>query len=305
MNRVFVDNLRRLRLVKGYTQERVAQELGVSAQSVSRWECGNTLPDVLLLPALARLYGVTVDDLYRQEVNAYANYAQRLLAVYEASRRSEDFLAAEQEYARLLAGEHTADDLRSAGVLYHYMTRYCAARAIAYLDKALDRADRTQWIWSSTAQQKIALLCDLGKGGEEADRYARQVQQHPEDVQLWILCLCAHQYAGRLEKAYALAREAVQRFPEDPAIHVYSGNICGELKQYEEAFVYWQRVLELDDSFCDALYAMAFCHEELGQYDRALEVWQRLLQQLREKGFIQECQLPETHIMLCREKLEK
>ena len=40
MSSVFSANLRRLRQSKGYTQEQVADHLGVSPQSVSRWECG-------------------------------------------------------------------------------------------------------------------------------------------------------------------------------------------------------------------------------------------------------------------------
>ena len=84
-NETFSRNLRQLRIEKNLTQEQLANVLGVSAQSVSRWECGNTLPDVLLLPQIARLYGVTVDDLYKEEARAYPSYAQRLLAVYEAS----------------------------------------------------------------------------------------------------------------------------------------------------------------------------------------------------------------------------
>ena len=46
----------------GLTQEQVAEMLQVSAQTVSRWECGSTLPDAMTLPEIARLYGVTVDD---------------------------------------------------------------------------------------------------------------------------------------------------------------------------------------------------------------------------------------------------
>lgn len=44
---LFSQNLRRLRLEKNLTQEQLANILGVSVQSVSRWECGNTLPDVI------------------------------------------------------------------------------------------------------------------------------------------------------------------------------------------------------------------------------------------------------------------
>lgn len=40
MNKTFSKNLRKLRLDKQMTQEQVAEKLGVSAQSVSRWETG-------------------------------------------------------------------------------------------------------------------------------------------------------------------------------------------------------------------------------------------------------------------------
>ena len=51
--------------------EQVANHLNVNVQTVSRWECGTTLPDVLTLPVLARLYGVTVDDFYKKSAVAY------------------------------------------------------------------------------------------------------------------------------------------------------------------------------------------------------------------------------------------
>ena len=49
------ENLRKLRKEKNLTQEVVAEMLGVSAQSVNKWERGDTLPDITLLPALANL----------------------------------------------------------------------------------------------------------------------------------------------------------------------------------------------------------------------------------------------------------
>lgn len=96
MTDTIAKNLKRLRSGKNFTQEQVAEALGVSAQTVSRWECGTTLPDVILLPEIARLYCVTVDDLYRETSVAYDNYAHRLGSVFEATRQPEDFLRADQ-----------------------------------------------------------------------------------------------------------------------------------------------------------------------------------------------------------------
>ncbi len=56
-------NLRKLRLEKGLTQEQLAEEFGVSAQAVSRWENGGACPDVTLLPALAIFYETSIDAL--------------------------------------------------------------------------------------------------------------------------------------------------------------------------------------------------------------------------------------------------
>lgn len=53
----------RLRLAKTATQERLAKELNVSPQAVSKWENAINYPDISLLPDLARFLGVSVDEL--------------------------------------------------------------------------------------------------------------------------------------------------------------------------------------------------------------------------------------------------
>ena len=102
MSQSFSQNLKRLRTEKNYTQEEAAQLLGVTSQTISRWECGTTLPDVMLLPEIARLYCVTVDDLYRDHIDAYDNYAQRLGDLYSHSGKPEDFIRADEEFRKLV-----------------------------------------------------------------------------------------------------------------------------------------------------------------------------------------------------------
>ncbi len=53
----------RLRREKGVTQEKLAAAIGVSAPAVSKWETGQSYPDITLLPPLARFFSVTVDEL--------------------------------------------------------------------------------------------------------------------------------------------------------------------------------------------------------------------------------------------------
>ena len=56
--------IRRLRNDRGLTQEALAAALNVTAQTVSKWECGNSIPDVQLLPEIAVFFGVTIDQLF-------------------------------------------------------------------------------------------------------------------------------------------------------------------------------------------------------------------------------------------------
>ncbi len=60
-------NLTRLRRMANLTQLELAEKLNYSDKSVSKWEQGNGIPDVRILMQLAQLYGVSLDDLVREQ----------------------------------------------------------------------------------------------------------------------------------------------------------------------------------------------------------------------------------------------
>lgn len=64
------ENIRRLRRERDLTQEEVAAHLGISFQSISKWERGDGYPDITILPSLANYFGITVDELIGMEENA-------------------------------------------------------------------------------------------------------------------------------------------------------------------------------------------------------------------------------------------
>ena len=63
MNLQIGEKIRLLRRERGYTQEEMAAHLGISYQAISKWERGDGYPDITMLPALARYFSVTVDEL--------------------------------------------------------------------------------------------------------------------------------------------------------------------------------------------------------------------------------------------------
>lgn len=61
------DNLVMLRNINGYSQEELAEKIGISRQAYARWENGTTIPDIEKCRLLAELYEVTLDSLVRTE----------------------------------------------------------------------------------------------------------------------------------------------------------------------------------------------------------------------------------------------
>ncbi len=60
-------NIRELRRRNRMTQLQLAEQLGITAQAVSKWETGHSAPDISLLPYIAELFGITIDELLNIE----------------------------------------------------------------------------------------------------------------------------------------------------------------------------------------------------------------------------------------------
>ncbi len=62
------NNLFKARKKKGLSQEEVAEKLGVSRQTVSKWETDETVPDILQSKKLSTLYGLSLDELIEFDI---------------------------------------------------------------------------------------------------------------------------------------------------------------------------------------------------------------------------------------------
>ena len=94
------NKIKQLRYKAGLTQEQLSERLGISAQSVSKWETATTMPDITLLPALATELGVTIDELFDLTANQKLCRIENRLDIEEEF--TNDVFA---EYYRLLKEE--------------------------------------------------------------------------------------------------------------------------------------------------------------------------------------------------------
>lgn len=142
--KIISDNLTYYRKKAGLTQLQLAEHFNYSDKSVSKWERGESVPDTLVLKALADFYGIKVDDFFKEE---------KVTTSYQIRGKKRLFII-----------------LLSVGLAW------LAAALAIIIWSVVDRGFNNSWIcifyalmascillvvWSSIYHQRLALLCSI------------------------------------------------------------------------------------------------------------------------------------------------
>lgn len=92
------ENLKKYRIKKNLTQEDVAEYLGITAQSVSKWERNECYPDIDFLPALANIFETSVDLLIGMDVIRAEETRYNIHKTAVEFQRNGDYVSAEKVY---------------------------------------------------------------------------------------------------------------------------------------------------------------------------------------------------------------
>lgn len=286
---VFSENMKKFRLTKRYTQEDVAEKLCVTAQSVSRWECGTTLPDVLMLPEIAKLYGVMVDDLFNKQSVAYDNYAQRLSAVYEVSGDPEDFLRCRLEYQKLMkSGELSMHDKWEYAWLHKAMMFFCRAEALKWFDEVLsDKTQKNSLPYRRAASMKMEILFSMGEGKKYLEEQQRKMDEANGglDEREWLLLIEAYELDKQYEKALAVSQDAIQKYPDNWELYFLAGIIHMDFEKYDEAIECFEKAEKIGTYFCDGKYEIANCYRKLEKFKEAYQIYLEIAEIHRKNGY--------------------
>lgn len=178
------DNLRNLRKEKNVSQETLAAYLNVSFQAVSKWENGNTCPDISLLPRIARFYGITVDELLQveklDEERLYQEYLGQGSVLFHNGRQQEVLELFRELYDKIPNNIDAKESLMSA----YYDTdkvKYCDE--IIQLGTEIYNSDADMY-YKGQAIRQIANTYAENGNYETAKKWVKKSAQicHSRDV---------------------------------------------------------------------------------------------------------------------------
>lgn len=117
------EKIKSLRKQKNISQEVFANYLGVSFQAVSKWENGNTMPDVTMIPAIASFFGISIDELF--DFNLFETEKQVEAICAESWKYRNSDVAKSEEILRKGLQRYPGNDIILNNLLYtlDYQTR--------------------------------------------------------------------------------------------------------------------------------------------------------------------------------------
>ena len=313
--------IKELRSKAGLTQEQLADKLGISAQSVSKWENSVAMPDITALPLLAEIFGVTIDDLFDLTTEQRLNRIENRLD-------AEDELPADifREFEEFLKGqlgsyEHKKRATSLIAYLYWHRMNAEGKKAARYAKEAIALAPGEkdcQWVLNR-AENHAVWDWNIANHTKAVNFYREIVEANPDtalpymylldnliadrradEAEYWLERYCRLEKAHPVMKTVYRAHIALARFnepeadrimeallaeqPENDAVLFEAAQYYASKCSYDKAIECYERSFEADrrrPRFTDALMGIADICEIKGDYAGAAKAHNRILNLLR------------------------
>ena len=265
--------IRQLRFKAGLTQEQLSEKLGVSPQSVSKWETAAAMPDITALPLLAETFGVSIDELFDLTAEQRLNRIENRMDVEDelppdVFREYEEFLK-----EQLGDREKRARALSLIARLYHHRMEADAKKVSLYARESIwtepGKKD-CQWLLQK-AEGHAAWDWNAANHGRAVEFY-REVIRGDEKTALPYYYLIDNLIADRRAGE---AREYLRRLAQLPdhkpfMIPVYEAAIA--LAEYDErkADSVMEKALSEHGNDTDLLFEAAQYYARKCDYEKAI-----------------------------------
>lgn len=305
--------IKRLRIEHSITQEELAEYLGISFQAVSKWETGNTLPDITLLPKLAAFFGVKIDELFS------INHEDELERIDTMLQR-EAMTDQNYSYAKRILEGILRENPEDVGALKRYANVYLTKTntdllaAGRMLEKAMELSPLDEEVYS---------LYRNVRGGSEYKHHSDNdwfirvcepyAKKHPLNCRIYrilIEAMISKKYFKRAEELLDMvqfegenkymrevllgdivlakgnvetAKDIWLTIPKENWLGQYEvGERFNRLNEYEQAIKCFNNAYEAQTAphKMDMMYSLAFLYKKLGRFAEAKKEWELIIETL-------------------------
>ena len=258
------------------TQERLAETLGVTPQAVSKWERGESLPDIALLPELSAALGLTLDELFESSAETHLRRIQQRME-NEPRMSLESFRQAEAQLRQdALETEYRPRCLTLLAELYLHMAQgfrqraeEAAKEAIALRPTEKDNLDALTWAMGGAVAD-----WNFANHARIIDYWKDYVSKYPDHSPGYLYLLDNLIADGRFPEAEEyLARLSALR--QDFPLPLYQGLIAQARGDRAEAWRHWDEMVEADPENWLPYACRADCHAREADYPAAIADYRR------------------------------
>lgn len=192
---------------KGITQEKLAEYIGVSKASVSKWESGQSYPDIMLLPELATYFNVTVDELMGYSPQLISEDIKKLYNQLSHAFASQPFDEVMEQCNQIIREYYSCFPLLLAMIqllLNHMplaktedMKKEMLQQCIELAQRVKEESDSVRDIKMANTMQALAEMA-LGNTAEVIDLLNDQLVPYSGDD---VMLIMAHQMRGENDQA--------------------------------------------------------------------------------------------------------
>ena len=312
--------IKQLRFKASLTQEQLAESVGVSAQAVSKWENSVAMPDIALLPKLAEIFGVSIDDLFdltvEQRLNRIENRMDR------EDELPQDIFREYEDFLKTQLGDETYKKRATSllACLYWHRMNAAAEKAGRYAREAIRRdpvekdcqwilqkaEGHAAWDWNVSNHSRAVefwrgiveenpgirlpyyyLLDNLiaDRRADEADACLERLSKLPDTRPVINEVYRAHIALARFDEksADAIMESLVREHADDFACLFEAAQYYACKCDYDRAVALYERSFEAEPRrprFTDELTAIADILEIRGEYKKAAETYGRIIELL-------------------------
>ena len=287
--------IKQLRFKASLTQEQLAESVGVSAQAVSKWENSVAMPDIALLPKLAEIFGVSIDDLFdltvEQRLNRIENRMDR------EDELPQDIFREYEDFLKTQLGDETYKKRATSllACLYWHRMNAAAEKAGRYAREAVEENPGIRLPYYYLLDNLIA-----DRRADEADACLERLSKLPDTRPVINEVYRAHIALARFDEksADAIMERLVREHADDFACLFEAAQYYARKCDYDRAVALYERSFEAEPRrprFTDELTAIADIWEIRGEYKKAAETYERVIALLEnEWGMTEEVALKDA-----------